>query len=200
MLRAGALVVMCAVAGVASAGPADAPRADAAALRVSGLRLAYSLDYDEARALLRQAIALDPASPAGYRQLAAVEWLNLLFRQGAVLVDDYVGEARQTVRRTPPPADVDAKFHDYIGRSLALAEQQLREQPDDTDARYQVGAALGFLASYTATVEGRILGGFRAARRAYEEHERVLDTDPKRKDAGLIVGMYRYAVSTLPIP
>ena len=40
----------------------------------------------------------------------------------------------------------------------------------------------------------------RAARRAYAEHERVLELDPSRKDAGLIVGMYRYAISSLSLP
>src|SRR5438477_150599 len=32
------------------------------------------------------------------------------------------------------------------------------------------------------------------------DHARVLALDPLRKDAGLIVGMYRYAVSALPVP
>jgi tetratricopeptide (TPR) repeat protein len=55
-------------------------------------------------------------------------------------------------------------------------------------------------ASYAATVEGRVGGAFRAARRAYDAHERVLALDPSRKDAGLIVGTYRYIVSTLALP
>ena len=42
--------------------------------------------------------------------------------------------------------------------------------------------------------------GFGAARRAYDEHERVLALDPTRKDAGMVVGMYRYGVSTLSWP
>ena len=45
-----------------------------------------------------------------------------------------------------------------------------------------------------------MLGGLRTARRAYNEHERALELDPRRKDAGLIVGMYRYGVSTLSMP
>src|SRR5205814_5056382 len=52
----------------------------------------------------------------------------------------------------------------------------------------------------TATVEGRVLGSLGPARRAYHEHERVLALDPARKDAGLIVGLYRYAVAALPAP
>ena len=36
--------------------------------------------------------------------------------------------------------------------------------------------------------------------RCYDEHEKVLALDPSRKDAGLIVGTYRYVVSTLSLP
>jgi tetratricopeptide (TPR) repeat protein len=72
--------------------------------------------------------------------------------------------------------------------------------PRSADAYYQVGAAVGLQASYAATVEGRVLGGFRAARRAYEAHEKCLELDPSRKDAGLVVGTYRYIVATLTLP
>src|SRR5918992_177023 len=37
-------------------------------------------------------------------------------------------------------------------------------------------------------------------RRAFDAHEKVLALDPKRKDAGLVVGTYRYVVSTLSLP
>ena len=56
------------------------------------------------------------------------------------------------------------------------------------------------MASYTATIEGRLLGSLGPARRAYHEHERALELDPRRQDAGLAVGLYRYAVSSLPAP
>ena len=61
------------------------------------------------------------------------------------------------------------------------------------------GAALGLEASYIATVEGRLMAGFRAARRCYDAHERVLELDPSRTDAGLVVGTYRYLVASLPV-
>ena len=43
-------------------------------------------------------------------------------------------------------------------------------------------------------------GAFRSAREAYDEHEQVLALEPHRKDAGLIVGTYRYIVATLSLP
>ncbi len=44
------------------------------------------------------------------------------------------------------------------------------------------------------------MGSLGLARRAYHEHERALELDPRRKDAGMVVGMYRYSVSSLPAP
>ena len=55
-------------------------------------------------------------------------------------------------------------------------------------------------ASYVATVESSVLGAFRSAREAYDEHEKVLELDARRKDAGFIVGTYRYIVASLSLP
>jgi tetratricopeptide (TPR) repeat protein len=124
----------------------------------------------------------------------------LLFEQGAITVDDYLGQARANLpRRAPNPALAQA-FHQNIARAIARSEQQLRERPADPEAHFQVGSAYGFQASYTATVEGRVMGSLGMARRAYREHVRVLELDPQRKDAGLIVGMYRYSVANLSAP
>ena len=99
-------------------------------------------------------------------------------------------------RSAPSPA-LAAEFHDYLRRAQALAERQLRDRPADPDAHFQVGAAFGFEASYTATIEGRVFASVGPARRAYAEHGRVLEMNPARKDAGLVVGMYRCAVAEL---
>src|SRR5262249_17749817 len=99
-----------------------------------------------------------------------------------------------------PPAALDVAFHHYLAQALAHAEDRLRARPRDAEAHYQVGAAYALLASYTATVDGRVLESIGAARRAYHEHQRVLDLDPTRVDAGLIVGLYRYGVAALPAP
>jgi tetratricopeptide (TPR) repeat protein len=196
--RIGVLIV-----GLMLAAPLDAaesPRAaDAARLRAAALELGYNLDHAAALAAFRAAIAADPDHPAAHRLTAAALWINALFRQGAVTVDDFLGQARPSVVRRPPPPELASAFRAHLDRAIALADHRLRTNPRDADAHFQMGAAHGFLASYTATVEGRISGGFGAARRAYREHKRALELDPARKDAGLTVGTYRYAVSLLPI-
>ena len=169
-------------------------------LRSRGLQLVYNLDYPEALATFQEAVALDPSEPALHRLAASVVWMGILFERGAVLVDDYLGQAKEVVERQPPSPSADRSFHDHITRALELAEQRLRSHEADPDAHYQLGASSGFLASYVATVEGRLLGGLGHARRAFREHERVLELSPSRKDAGLVPGVYRYSVSSMSLP
>jgi tetratricopeptide (TPR) repeat protein len=116
-------------------------------------------------------------------------------------VDDYLGRVTKpnATMATPPP-EVVAGFRDAVDKAIGLARTRLERNPRDADAHYQLGAAVGLRASYTATVEGSFGGAFKSAREAFSEHERVLELDPKRKDAGLIVGTYRYLVSTLALP
>jgi tetratricopeptide (TPR) repeat protein len=170
-------------------------------LRQRALALAYNLDHDQALELLRRAVELSPDDPAPHRSLASVLWLNLLFRRGAVTVDHYLGSfSRSSVDLAKPPPDIDREFRLHVERAISLAERRVASNPRDAQAHFDLGAAVGIQASYVATVEGRLLAGFRAAQRCYDEHEKVLALDPSRKDAGLIVGTYRYVVSTLSLP
>ena len=145
---------------------------------------------------------LSPDDPAPHRSLASVLWLNLLFRRGAVTVDHYLGSfSRSSVDLAKPPAGHRSRIPHARGRARSRWRSDgSQSNPQDAQAHYDLGAALGLQASYVATVEGKMLAGFRAARRAYDEHEKVLALDPSRNDAGLIVGTYRYLVSTLSLP
>src|SRR3954468_15079284 len=175
-------------------------RAVAAALRARALELGYNLDYDEALAAFDQAIAADPTDPTAHRLAAATVWIHALFRQGAITADDYLGQAKSDVARQPIAPEIAATFQRHIDRALSLAEQRLRDDPLAADSHFQVGAAYGYLTTYKATIEGRVVGGLRTARRAYTENERALMLDPRRRDAGLTVGIYRYTISTLSAP
>jgi len=162
---------------------------------------AYNLDHDEAIAILKKTADEHPASPDANRHVAIVTWLNILFRRGSVTVDSYLGGVTRSNFKLPtPPADLDAGFKAYTSKAISLAEARVRANRRDADALYDLGAALGLQASYVATIEGRVGSAFSAARRAYNLHEDVLERDPGRLDAGLIVGTYRYVVSALSLP
>ena len=174
---------------------------DSAPLRRQAFELAYNLDHEPAMALLRKATLENPGDPAAHRALASVLWLNMLFSRGAVTVDHYLGSfSRTQVELSKPPADLDAEFRRHVTRAIELADARTRTAPGDAQAHYDLGAAVGLQASHIATVEGKMFAGFKAARRAYDEHEKVLAIDASRQDAGLVVGTYRYVISTLSLP
>lgn len=185
---------------MATAAPLDANQASEA-LRARAAAELYNLDRDRAIATYREAIAADPRDAGAHRGLASALWLSITFRRGNMTVDDYIGRPnRQNVSMPPPPQELGAAFHSALEQAMSLARKRVEMNPRDADARYQLGAALGLRASYIATVEGSVVGAFGAARDAYNEHEHVLRLDPRRKDAGLVVGTYRYIVATLALP
>jgi tetratricopeptide (TPR) repeat protein len=185
---------------LAAAPPAQANRASEA-LRAKASAHVFNLEHAEAMAAFKEAVAADPSDAAAYRGLATSYWLSITFTRGNMTIDDYLGRVtKPNPTLVPPPPETVTAFRDAIDKAIAIAKQRLAANPKDADAHYQLGAAVGLRASYTATVDGSVTGAFRAAREAYDEHEQVLSLDPRRKDAGLIVGTYRYIVATLSLP
>src|SRR5919204_1655481 len=199
--RAARRVSIIALAALFVAPNAAQANRQSEALRARAADEIYNLDRDASIATYRAAVAADPNDAGAYRGLASCLWLSITFRRGNMTVDDYLGNVSRPKSHAPAPDPAAAAaFRDALERALRLARNRLAANPDDADAHYQLGAAVGLRASYTATVDGSTLGAFRAAREAYDEHERVLALDPRRKDAGLIVGTYRYVVAALALP
>ena len=195
-----AAVLMC-------TGPAaaqDAPRltpAPAGTAIAEAFVAAYNLDYDDAVAGARRAVSLDPESSAAHRALASVLWLRILFERGAVTVDHYMGSLTKSKVSLPRPRpELADEFKQEVERAIELAEARLKKNSRDVTARFDAGVAYGLQASYVASVEGSVMSAFRMAKRAFDAQEQVLERDPSRLAAGLIVGTYRYIVSALSLP
>jgi tetratricopeptide (TPR) repeat protein len=190
---------LAAIALIASLLPATAAsNPQSAELRRLGYELAYNLDHDEALATFRRAVEADPDDPASYRAIAAIAWLNLLFRRGALTADEFLSSLPESnAAAKAPPADLAALFRTNIEKAIQLAEAQVERRPNDADAYFNVGASRGLLAAYTVTVEGSLFGAVGLARAAFKAQERVLALDPSRKDAAFFTGSYRYAVANL---
>ncbi|PYQ77794.1 MAG: hypothetical protein DMG01_13600 [Acidobacteria bacterium] len=138
---------------------------ESVALRARASIQIYNLDRDQAIETFRQAIAADSQDAAAYRGLATGLWLSITFRRGNMTVDDYLGRVtKPTGPSSAAPSESTKAFTDAVEQALAIARRRIAVNPRDADAHYQLGAAVGLRASYSATVEGSVLGAFRAAR------------------------------------
>jgi tetratricopeptide (TPR) repeat protein len=180
--------------------PADATP-ESEALKARAADELYSLDHARAIQTFERAIAADPRDAGAYRGLASAWWATITFDRGMLTVDSFLGKVtRDSVKLPPPNPKAAGEFHRAIDQAIALARTRLATNARDADAQYQLGAAVGLRASYAAAVEGSLRRAFGAAREAYDAHEKVLQLDPGRRDAGLIVGTYRYVVAALALP
>ena len=200
-LTGASVAALAATLAIAAPPVLSAPRPagdDALAHRLRGLEFGYNLDYAEALAAFQDAMHADPDDPGAPRLAAVTIWMRLLFKQGSVTVEDYMGQMRSDVRRPTPDATLAADFKRHIDLAQSLAEKKLSANPRDPDAQFHYGSAAATRASYVATIEGRVGQSVSYARQAYAAHRRCLTLDSKRADAGLIVGAYRYTVAGLP--
>ena len=116
-------------------------------------------------------------------------------------VDSYLGGvSRSNVKVQPPPGELLREFDAVTGRAIEMARKKIQANPRDPDAHYELGAAVGLRASFAATIQGSVRAAFGSAREAYNAHERVMELDTRRRDAGLIVGTYRYLIAGMALP
>jgi hypothetical protein len=167
----------------------------------AAFQAAYNLDTGAALASMRRIVSAAPDDSRAHRSLAAVLWLEILFRRGAVTVDAYLGGVTHgLLSLPPPPADLDTEFRREIDRAIQLASARLARNGRDVEARYDLGSAYGLQASYLASVNGTTGSALMAARRAFDAQETVLQQAPQLTGAGLVVGTYRYLVASLNLP
>ena len=198
-LARGIVAATIGFAGVAAAPAQSPPGFDS---RIAAIyQAAYSLEQPQALQAAREVVRAVPHESRSHRALAAVLWLDVIFQRGTVTVDHYVGGLGGPPRTLPkPPAAVDAEFKQTIARAIELASERLELNPDDVQARFDLGSAYGLQASYLASVEGSMTSAFMSARHAFNAQEEVLARDPKRAAAGVVVGTYRYMVSGMALP
>ena len=103
-----ALAIILALSSAVQARQDGSPAA--ADLRARGLDLGYNLDHAAALRAFDDAIAADPADPRNYCLAAGAAWISLVFAQGAITVDDYLGQTQGKGARPKPDPALDAAY------------------------------------------------------------------------------------------
>ncbi len=165
---------------------------------IEGFQHFYNLEYDAAIQDFEQALQAHPNDPFAVNHLIEALLFRELHREGALDAQLYMGKEFLRVKKVEISPEVTARIHQLIQQASALAEAELKENPNNVDALYALGVTHGLKATYTALIEKAWFKALRNGLDAYKDHKRILQINPNYADAKLVVGIYNYIVGSLP--
>jgi len=168
-------------------------------LRAQGYEALYNLDYEGARQSFNEMVRLFPDHPAGPQCLAATLWVEELNRSRQLQASLYNTDSLSNRVDKVDPRTLEM-FRRWTRTARSLAEARLRQDPQDVEALYFLGATDGLNAVFTAAVEQKYRAALVDSSRAVDRHKDVLKLDPNLHDAELTIGMSNYIVGSLPFP
>jgi hypothetical protein len=197
--QSGLIAAMLVVAGLAI--PASAATVPDVSSVEAGFRQMYNLDFDGAHRTFQSWEQEHPQDPLGPASNAAAylfaEFARLHVLESELFTDDEKFARRD--RLTPDPA-IQAAFEAELKRAEQMADQNLRQAPDDHRALFAKVLAGGLRGDYTALIEKRNLAALSSMKLSRTMAERLLSEDPSYYDAYLAVGVENYLLGTNPAP
>jgi tetratricopeptide (TPR) repeat protein len=160
----------------------------------------YNVEYPEAVAIFKQAVEAAPEDPSRYNHLAEAVLFGMMHRVGA-LESQMVTGGNSFLRlpKMEPTAEEQALFADSLQKVMEITGSALQKDPNNVDALYQQGVAIGFRSTYNYMVKKSWLDSLRDATAARKLHNRVLELDPSRVDARMMQGLHDYLIGSLPL-
>lgn len=164
-----------------------------------GYRHFYNLEYDEAVADFKKAVAQQPDVPDLHNHLAEAIVFREMYRDGA-LESELVTGNNSWLRRAKlnPAPETERRFLAEIQQALDLERSRLRRNSNDTAALYAMGITYGLRANYLFLVKKAWRDSLRDATTARKLHSRVSELEPSNVDARLVQGIHDYIVGSLP--
>ena len=193
-------LLLASLSGTPPKSTAQPPRSPVDPLIAEGFDHFYNLEYPQAIADFQRAIALAPDDPSRHNHLAEAVLFGMMFRCGA-LESQMVTGGNPFLRRPKmePTPEEQRLFTSSIDTVLQLTGRTLQDNPNDEDALYAQGVALGFRATYEYLVRKAWLDALHDATAARKLHNRVSEMHPERVDARMMQGAHDYLVGSLPL-
>jgi tetratricopeptide (TPR) repeat protein len=142
-----------------------------------GVKDVYSLNFAEAETKFRSILRDNPKSPTGLFYLAMIDWWKIL-----VNLDD---ESR------------DDLFYKKIEDIIFVCDEMLEKDPDNFDALFFKGGAIGFRGRLRSLRESWLKAAD-DGREALPIVNKVLKLQPNNADILLGTGIYSYYISVIP--
>ena len=159
----------------------------------------YILDFDGALASFETLQKAHPQSviASGYILMTLI--FRELYRQDLLDTTYYAHDSFLTNKR---PVNVPQPIRDRIesvtNSAIALADQQIKANPNDANAYFARGYARGMHAAFITLVDHSYVAAARQGLASRNDSEQALRIDPNYADAKMAVGIQQFAVASLP--
>jgi tetratricopeptide (TPR) repeat protein len=157
--------------------PVSAQTADFDSTVSKGIKEIYSIKFPDAEMTFRKLIADYPDHPAGRFFLAMIDWWKILLDLDNESFDDI--------------------FYQKLEDVIYQCDEILNKEPENVDALFFKGGAIGFRGRLRATRESWIKAAD-DGREALPIVERAHNIDPSNVDVQLGFGIYNYYASVIP--
>jgi len=144
---------------------------------VKGIQQIYSIEFNQAEKTFNKLIRDYPQHPAGKFFLAMLDWWR-------ILLDTSIEER-------------DELFFEKIEKVIEHCDKILEEDPENVDAMFFKGGAIGFRGRLSAMRESW-LSAVDDGREALPLVEKAGELDPDNIDVELGFGIYNYYASVIP--
>jgi tetratricopeptide (TPR) repeat protein len=159
----------------------------------------YILDFDGALTHFEAVLKAHPQEPIayGYVQMATV--FRELYHQDLLDTTYYAHDSFLTSKRNVPvPAATRQRVEDLTNTGIRLADDRIRENPNDKNAYFARGYLRGIHAAFITLVDHSYVTAARQGYAARNDSEQALKIDPEYADAKMAVGIQQFAVASLP--
>jgi tetratricopeptide (TPR) repeat protein len=165
----------------------------------AGFSHLYNLQYDKAITAFDRTFKRYPTDPFALNHLLQAILLKEMYRLNALDTTLYADNGFLAGKPLAGDPQVKARILELADEGVRLANERLKQDPNDVDALYARGVSRGLRLSYLAIVEKSFLAALRNVNASRSDHEKVLQLDPGYTDAKLIVGMHNYVIGSLPL-
>jgi tetratricopeptide (TPR) repeat protein len=159
----------------------------------------YNLDYDGALARFEVIQKENPQSAiaTGYTLMTLI--FRELYHQDLLDTTYYAHDSFLTSKRNVavPQATRD-RIESLTNSAIALADQQIKANPNNANAYFARGYARGMHAAFITLADHSFITAARQGLASRNDSEQALKIDPNYADAKMAIGIQQFAVASLP--
>ncbi len=161
--------------------------------------LFYNLDYDGALSRFEAIQRANPQNPMATNYLLMTLIFRELYHQDLLDTTYYAHDSFLSSKRdVPVPQATRDRIEQLTNSAIALADQQIKANPNNANAYFARGYARGMHAAFITLADHSFVGAARQGLASRQDSEQALRIAPDYDDAKMAVGIQQFAVASLP--